>query len=418
MIRFLFSAFLILFLGASYASDTVGDMLSAPAMNKYEAEVCAAAEREPTPEKSRDYLLQFTKKHWAGAPLFFNLANVCYRLGDYCAAAKYYKTSLEKYKFFAAYKNLGFALSAAGDTDAAADALRCALAISGNSDVPSLMWLADYRAKRGDYHAAAALCNQALIYEPDNDDLLYARCLFMSESGDNSAAKRNAEILFDRTSNPRYLRVIAKTSLALGDTNSAQTALELLRKLGLATRAENTLSGDLYFALGAYSKAADAYFDGDARPEKLANLALACLNINQSSTAEKLAKAVKDESARNKILGLSALRRGDFSAAEKFLQKSVDANPSDAETVFALAETLSQLGKYAASDAAYTRLCARKTDAERALYGLMKNSLAVGNYPSALAYARRLDTENTPPELRSFIKKLEKQCNEMEKSSQ
>ena len=391
MIRFLFSAFLILFLGASYASDTVGDMLSAPAMNKYEAEVCAAAEREPTPEKSRDYLLQFTKKHWAGAPLFFNLANICYRFGDYCAAAKYYKTSLEKYKFFAAYKNLGFALSAAGDTDAAADALRCALAISGNSDVPSLMWLADYRAKRGDYHAAAALCNQALIYEPDNDDLLYARCLFMSESGDNSAAKRNAETLFDRTSDPRYLRVIAKTSLVLGD---------------------------LYFALGAYSKAADAYFDGDARPEKLANLALACLNINQSSTAEKLAKAVKGESARNKILGLSALRRGDFSAAEKFLQKSVDANPSDAETVFALAETLSQLGKYAASDAAYTRLCARKTDAERALYGLMKNSLAVGNYPSALAYARRLDTKNTPPEIRSFIKKLEKHCNEMEKSAQ
>lgn len=71
-----------------------------------------------------------------------------------------------------------------------------------------------------------------------------------------------------------------------------------------------------------------------------------------------------------------------------------------------------------ASDAAYTRLCTRKTDAERALYGLMKNSLAVGNYPSALAYARRLDTENTPPEIRSFIKKLEKHCNEMEKSAQ
>ncbi len=415
MRHFLFAVVAAVSACASFAAGTVGELMFKPSMNKYEAEAIADAAKAASPADARDVLLRASSKSWASAPVFFNLGNAYYGLGDFKNAVKFYRAALEKSGFFAAYKNLGFALSADGDKPAAARAFAVAAAISGNSDAQCLLWLAGYRADGGDYSSALALCNQALVHEPENDSAIYAKCGFLIKLSMFDSARATAERMFEKTSDARYLKLAAIAAAEAGDRVSAAAYLELLSASGKASERDTETLADLYFSLGAHSKAAELY--SRAPSAKLENLAFACINSGEFETAEKIAAKLPPNPAK-KVSGIAAARRGCFSAAKKLLAECAKADPADLQTSEELAEVLYRLGEYAESAAVFARLQSAEKFDRRAKYGLLRNSMAMGLYADALSTAREIALKYPDADIENFKRKLEAYCNALEKSAQ
>lgn len=401
---------------AALAQGLVGDMLELPSMHKYEAEVVAKAAKADTPAEARGILLEHADKSWAGAPLFFNLGNACYRLGDYAEAAKHYEASLAKRKFFHAYKNLGYALSASGKSEEARGAFLRALAISGGSDADILLWLADFHARRGDIGAALAMCDQALVYEPSNGAVCLAKCRFLLELELFAQAEKFSSEMYSKTSDARYLRLRARAQLGARDYRSAAASIELLKAAGAAEPGDAALLGDLYFTLGDFRGAARVYSPlGDDK--KLENAALACVNAGDFDGARRAAGAIKN-SAREKLMGIAEARSGNLKSAAGLLEKYCAASPSDMLAAAELADALAGLGRYRESLSVFSRLKADASYRRRAMHGILRCALACEDYFYALSAAREISREYPSAEIADFEKKLAAYCNELEKPAQ
>ena len=401
---------------AALAQGVVGDMLSPPTMHKFEAEVVAKAAKAATPEQARDIMLECADKSWAGAALFFNIGNACYKMGDYLAAAKHYEAALAKQKFFHAYKNLGFAYDAAKMKPKARDAFASALAISGGSDVQILLWFADFYASSGDFGAALAMCNQALVYKPGDGAVLYAKCRFLVELELYAEAEKLSAALYAKTSDPRYLRLRIRALLGLSDMRGAAASLELLKASGAANPADSALLADLYFSLGVFREAASLYASlGDGK--KLENLSLACVNAGDFPAARRAAEHVKG-AQKEKFLGVIEARGGDAKTAAAHLEKYCADNPADMFALAELADALLKLGRHRESSAAFARLKASGVYRKRAMFGILRCALAAEDYFYALSAAREISREYPSREISDFENRLAAHCHELEKSAQ
>ena len=400
-----------------FAEISVADMFSRPTMNKYEAEIIDDASRASTLEQKRAIIQKYIDKSWAGAPLFFNLGNVCYRMGDYSNAIKYYEKALEKQKFFLAYKNLGFAYSASNLNDKAYNAFACALAISGNSDVEILLWIANYRASEGDISSALAMCNQALIYDNSNNSVLYAKCRFLIELKQLTEAENLAIRQFEKTKDSKYLRLLVKIRIDDGDKCGAISTLEMLKSISALNKDDFELLGDLYFSIGAYAMAISAY-EKNISNSKMINLALACVNIGDFENAKKIAEKLTSDDSIDKIKGIIYARVGENSTAVLFLEKYLQKKPADLSAVWELSEALYKVGKISQSSAICMRLLVDDMYKVSAMYSLLRNALALEQYNQALHWVNKLLKIKPSPEIENIKNKLEKYCNELEKSTQ
>ncbi len=399
------------------ANISVSDMFAKPTMNKYEAEVVAKALQATSPEAERDILLEFKDKKWAGAPLFFNIGNACYKVGAYTDAAKYYELALSKHKFFLAYKNLGYTYSALNMPEKAFEAFACALAISGNSDVQILLWMADYRVREGDVSAALAMCNQALIYDNNNDSVIYAKCRFLLELNLHKQLENLATTRFQQTKDIKYLRLLIKSALVRADNATAISLIQILKSLNATDKTDINILGDLYFTIGAYQKSIETYTD-DVDVSKLENLSFACINVGDFKSAKLVLLKLKDDNLKKKISGIIAFREGDLVNAKTMLSEYVKASPTDFVAVLELADVLYKMKDFTKSSAMYSRLLADKGMANSAKHGLLRNALALGNYQQALRWVNNLSQEQKSAELEHLKTKLEAYCNELEKSAQ
>ncbi|MBE6414402.1 MAG: tetratricopeptide repeat protein [Verrucomicrobiaceae bacterium] len=411
-----FITFLLLLPISIFAEISVSDMFSKPTMNKYEAEIVAKAMKASNVSEECEILLSASKKSWAGAPLLFNLGNAYFRKGDHNEAIKYFELALQKQKFFLAYKNLGFAYYAKNDQQKALDAFARALAISGNSDVQILTWMANHCAKEGDISSALAMCNQALIFSR-SDALYYAKIRFMIDLNMLAEAEKLASLQFAKTRNKNYLRLLVKARLAQDDKVGAISALEMLNSCNDIDKSNLELLADLYFSVGAYSKALE-FYGKNSSFAKLENLAFACINTNDLKTALKIAKKLETKNVANKIKGIIFARSGDFSKAVLLLRSYLDCNQSDFVAVWELAEALYKNKEYTQSSVMYSRLLVDEAYRYSAKHSLLRNALALERYNEALSWARDLAKNYPTPEVEDFKNKLENYCNELEKSTQ
>ena len=414
--KYLVTIFLLLPIVA-FAEISVADMFSKPTMNKYEAEIINDASRASTPEQEREIIQKHIDKSWVGAPMLFNLGNVCYRMGDYSNAIKFYEKALEKQKFFLAYKNLGFAYSASKLNDKAYNAFACALAISGNSDVEILIWIANYRASEGDISSALAMCNQALIYDNSNNSVLYAKCRFLMELKQLTEAENLAIRQFEKTKDSKYLRLLVKIRIDNGDKCGAISALEMLKSISILNKYDFELLGDLYFSIGAYAMAISSY-EKNVSNSKMKNLAFACVNIGDLENAKKIAEKLTLDDSTDKIKGIICARTNDNPTAILFLEKYLQKRPADLLAVWELSEVLYKVGKISRSSAMCMRLLADDTYKVPATYSLLRNALSLEQYSQALHWANKLLKIKPSSEIENIRNKLEDFCNELEKSAQ
>ncbi len=412
-----FLIFLFFATTLAFGQSVVGDMLSKPMMGKFEAEVITDASKASTLQEAREILARASNKSWAGAPLFFNLANVHYQLGNYKQAIKFYKLALEKHQFFQAYKNLAIAYDANSEEENARETFAKVLAISGNSDTQSLLWLANYRSKRGDYSSSLAMCNQALIYRPDDENIAYAKCVFLCNLEIFAEAEKFAKKQFEITKNKIFLRVLIKSYLAQNKKVEAIASLELARNLNFAEKSDLELLGNLYFSIGVLDKAL-SFYEVSKSSKHLEDLALAAINCNDLPIAEIAVKKLNTKSERyEKIVGIIATNKGDYALAEKSLQKFLKSNPNDFEVVAELAEIYYKQKDFAKSSIMFSRLRADKNFAKTGLYGLLRNSMSIENYTEALRLAREISAIYDDANIKRLVKNLEKSINELEESS-
>ncbi len=412
--------FILIFLtnASTFGQSVVGDMLSIPTATKFENEVILEAFKASSPNEAMQILEKSSRKRWAGAPLLFNLGNVNFQLGNYNEAIKFYKLALEKQKFFQAYKNLAIAYSANSETENARVTFAKVLAISGNSDIEALLWLSDYRCARGDYSSALALCNQALIHKPDDENIVYAKARFLLELNLFAEAESLAQTWFERTQNTNFLRVLTKAYLAQSNKTGAIATLTLARELKATNKADIQLLADLYFAIGAFEKAQNLYREIEAF-ERLENLAICAINNGELELAKSVLKNINKKSARyEKIAGVLSTRSGNNADAIKFLQNFVKNNPQDFEAVAELAEALRQENKLSESSAMFARLRADKNFSKTALYGLLRNALTNEHHAEALKLAKEISALYPDVNIKTLVENLENICNELEKSAQ
>ena len=415
--KIIFTACLMFLSIVAYAHGLVGELLAKPAMNKFEAEVIAEASKAPSAELACEILLKSVSKKWAGAPLLFNLGNVYFQLEEYSKAIKYYKMALEKEKFFLAYKNLACAYSASSDEKNAYENFIKALAISGNSDIQSLLWLADYNAKGKDFSAALAMCNQALIYKPDDAKIAYAKCKFLYEAGRISEAELFAKEKYSAFRDVNFLRICIRAALDNNNLQAAISYLELLRFSGKGSSNDCRLLGDLYFSMSSYHKALDFYAECGAQ-ERLENLAMASVNMGDLGTAQKAIAQIKTSKKYDKIAGFISVETGNYQQAKIHFEKFLKTNPEDFSVVCELAEVLYNLKEYSKSALMFSRLSADAAYAKTSKYGMLRNALAIQNYFEALRIAQEISVLYPSAEINSFKQKLDKHCNELEKSAQ
>ena len=409
---------LFLFLPALiFAQGVVGDMLISPVMNKYEAEIISEASKATSAQQALDIMLEHQKKSWASAPLLFNIANAYYRLNKYSLAEDFYKKALEKQKFFLCYKNLAITQNAQGKREDARTNFLKALAISGNSDQACLLWLIDYNMRNDDFSASLTLCNQLLIFEPENKQACHTKAFLLLKLSMFDEAEKYALRNYEKTNDFRYLKIAAKSALGKNDIHSAIASLEALNVQKQASNLEVELLADLYFSISVFDKASKYYVQANSE-KKLVNLAMACLNVGNLATAQATAKHIKNKQKQASILGVIFARQGNLKTSAEKLEYALKLNHQDWIAVETLADVYSKLEKYPEAISFYARMLASVEHSERARYGLLNIALAQKRYTEALNLASEIDNLYSSPSIKILKQKLQEYLNELEKSTQ
>lgn len=401
-----FGAYLLIFATACAAFAGVAPFGASPSVSHREAEAVRAASEASDNSAALEILLDASRKKWAGAVVFFNLGNAQMRGGDAeSAVASYRKAAELSPSFFAARKNLGFALSQLGrDSDALVE-MRAALALSGGSDTAILLWFAKRAADARDFSSALNFCNQALLYDDSNRAALFAKAAYLYGLGRFEECETAAKKLWDDAEfSARAVRLAGSSRARRGDFCGAAAAFGFLEKSGAAERSDAQFFANLLFKMRLYRDAAEAYARlGDS--SSAGNAAEAMLASGDFSGAEKLAESLGGD-MREKILGLAKFGKGDFPNARKHLEVYAKNFPNDARVLCALGECAEQ-SDWGAADAYYARASLDPRFESAARYGMLRSAVARGDFVAAHSLAVALSKKY--PEFSEYAKYLEKQ---------
>lgn len=345
----------------------------------------------------------------AGAAVFFNLANACYENGLFEEAAANYAKSVEICpSFFVARKNYGFLLDKLGRKDAARAQLRSALALSGAGDVPILLWFASESAKSADFSAALNFCNQALLYEPDNDGALVAKAKFLCELGLYSEAEKLAEsLLHKKPPNAAVLRTLGVARFKGGNIGGAIAAFEQMASIGGAESADVGFLADLYFSAGVFDKAMPLYLKA-GNSAKAAHAAEIMAENGEYASALSVAEKLPAPEGL-KIAAVCHAGEGRNALARRYFERYAEQNPSDTRMLLKYADFLLKTGETEASLSAYTRLSAEPHLRRSALYGVLACRAKMGDVALTAASAKKIATEYPSEEISKYVEYLESQ---------
>ena len=345
----------------------------------------------------------------AGAAVFFNLANACYENGFFEEAAANYAKSIELCPlFFVARKNYGFLLDKLGRKDGARAQLRSALALSGAGDVPILLWFASESAKSADFSAALNFCNQALLYEPDNDGALVAKAKFLCELGLYSEAGKLAESLLQKKPpNAAVLRTLGVARFKKGNIDGAIAAFEQMASIGGAETSDEEFLADLYFSSGVFDKAMPLYLKAGISAKAARAAEIMAENGEYASALSVAEKLPPPE--RLKIAAVCHAGEGRNALARRNFEKYTEQTPSDTRMLLKYADFLLKTGETEAAISAYTRLSAEPDLRRSALYGILACRAKMGDVALTTASAKKIATEYPSEEISKYVEYLESQ---------
>lgn len=210
--------------------------------------------------------LQASRLADESAAIAFTLGNIFFQTGELQAAERAYRQAIERFPGFRrARQNLGFCLIRQGRLSEALTHLLAA-AQSGAGDGP-LYGLIGY-AYLGSNQAASAIpaYEKALMYQPDSLDWRLGRLQAMYATGEYQRAAALAGEMLEQMPQRTDIWILqANALLAMGDSESAATNLEILRRMGAADSNALLLLGDIHLNRNLPELAAATYTEALGR---------------------------------------------------------------------------------------------------------------------------------------------------------
>jgi len=222
----------------------------------------------------------------------------------------------------------------------------------------------------------------------------------MDEGDFQTASIELRNVLQKNPDHPQARLLFARTSLMLGDVQSAQQELRRAVKLGVKPEQSARLDAEIKRALGQFG-ALEAELAGPRRglsePERLMLLGYARLGLNkpgeagsafQSAMTGRLTGDLAAEIRSGYAQALAA--QGDFDAAFKELEEVLRVAPQFAQASLAKGSLLMQRGQYASAEQVFAGVNPDKArpplamgDRVKLLGGLVEARLAMNKLPEA-----------------------------------
>lgn len=376
-----------------------------PTVTKREAAILKKASAQS--DESIKILMEAAGEENCSAAMPFTLGNFQYRSGNFEAAAAAYSSALEKMpNFFAARKNLAYSLDRIGKEKEARENFAKALALSGNSDIDILLWLAAYAARRADYSAALSCVEQALIQSPERLDALYAKAFYLFNLDMyTQAAKICEDILNKKFPDAAALKLLGKCRAKLQDAPGAIAAFSMVPESDADRKKTQVICADILFSKQAYLEAAKIY-ESEGYRERLLEAAKALAHSGESEKSLKLLSKLPESNEKSRIRAVANMALGKKDEAKRDFLKCVESAPDDPLACFELAKIYFAEGDFNAAKIYYERAGKDESYAVAAKIGLMSVAVKTGDINSAIAMARSLYIQTRREDIGEYLQYL------------
>ena len=305
------------------------------------------------PEKAISMLLDEIDTQ-SSAALEFTLGNLYAQANSNSKAVNQYRAAIKKFPDFQrAHMNLGVVLIQLGQHSEARVELVRTLELGGeNGDIYGLIGYCHLIDEN--YLSAEAAYRKALLFSPDKTDwkLGLAQCQ-LQQYKYGECVTLFGELIQKNPDNKDYWLHQANAFLGLAESKKAAINYEIVRRMGKADAVVLNQLGDIYINDGVYETAYEAYRDavmvGGAKkaapPIRSVDI---MISVGEYKYATALLESIRevrqgefDEKNQLKVLQLEArllLAKGEEVSAVATLEKIVEKDPLDGESILILAE--------------------------------------------------------------------------------
>ena len=288
------------------------------------------------------------------AALDFTLGNLYVQANNYPKGTASYRAAIKKFPDFQrAHMNLGVVLIQMNQHAEAQKELARTLELGGeDGNIYGLIGYCHLISEN--YLSAEAAYRKALLFTPDKKDwkLGVAQCQLQQHKY-GECVTLFGELIQTDPDNADYWLHQANGYLGLAETDKAATNYEIVRRMGKATPAVLNQLADIYVNDGTYKLAYEAYRDAavadqgkeTAPPIRAVDILISVGEYDHATALLEDIRKIKQnnfgEEDRLRVLQLEArllLAKGEEAKAIPALEKIVDKDPLDGESLLLLAD--------------------------------------------------------------------------------
>jgi len=359
----------------------------------------------------------------SSAALDFTLGNLHFQQEDFAAAAPRYRAAIEKFPdFMRAHKNLGMAEFRNDRIEDAIKSLAKSLELGGeDGGVYGVLGHAYLKTER--HTSAESAYRKALLFDPDylpwKEGLANA---LLAQERYASAVVLFDELLRADSGKAIYWLGQADAYLGLGRSLDAASNYEMVRRMGKGSMNSLLNLGDIYLNEDLSDRAVVVYLEaldrgGDVCVDCLFDRCDAVVSRADGEDATRLFAAIRESRSDGlskehelKLLRLESrvmIARGDVDKAVDILNKILERDPLDGESLLLLGEYRADAGERDQAALLYERAgriegfeakaLARRAEllAQRnkfkAAIGLLRNAQAIDPQPNVAAFLDQVE---------------------------
>jgi Flp pilus assembly protein TadD len=307
----------------------------------------------------------------SSAALEFTLGNLYAQTSNNSKAVNQYRAAIKKFPDFQrAHMNLGIVLIQLGQHSEARIELVRTLELGGEDG--SIYGLIGYcHLIDENYLSAEAAYRKALLFSPDKTDwkLGLGQCQ-LQQYKYGECVTLFGELIQNNPDNKDYWLHQANAFIGLAESKKAAVNYEIVRRMGKADAVVLNQLGDIYINDGIYGAAYEAYRDAvvfsikDKTAPPMRSVEI-MISVGEYEYATALLESIRevgqgefDEKDQLKVLQIEArllLAKGEEVSAIAALEKIVEKNPLDGESILILADYYGRNEKIEEAELFYQR---------------------------------------------------------------
>ena len=360
----------------------------------------------------------------SSAALDFTLGNLYAQVNNNSKAVIQYRAAIDKFPDFQrAHTNLGVVLIQLGqNSDALSELLR---ALELGAEDGNIYGLIGYcHLIDENYISAETAYRKALLFSPDKTDwkLGLAQCQLQQYKYGECVALCE-ELIQKNPNNKDYWLYQANAFLGLAESSKAAVNYEVVKRMGKADSLVLNQLGDFYINNGVYKTAFEAYrdalkIDGSKKSQLSTRSVDVMISVGELEYATALLKSIREvgkvdfeEKDQLKILQLEArllFAKGNEDSAVSILEKIVEKDPLDGESVLILADYYGRNKNVEKAELFYQRAAQLDDFEVRAKISHAQFHVLRDAYHKALPLLREAQLKRPRNNVQRYLDKVEK----------